>query len=212
MPAPDRYPLTLPLFQIASPHDRSAPVTGKDPAASFYLVIYICETQRLRHPGSHLHKGSEFPRVHILPVFADVPPAREDETRIRLCEVQDGLGRSRRVPMHSPGNQYRKHTVTPFHGLANHLPVVCSSREKRYTIFEPLHLANTLLPADTDHLITPIKCILKHVLPELSGNTDDADFHAFTILQLIIVQLQFRSQYEHQMKSRLTKADIDQRI
>src|SRR5208283_145307 len=34
-----------------------------------------------------------------------------------------------------------------------------------------------LLPAHADHLITPVKRVLRHVLPEFSGGPDDANLH-----------------------------------
>jgi hypothetical protein len=40
-----------------------------------------------------------------------------------------------------------------------------------------VELPHAALPAHANHLVAPTERVLHHVLPELSGRLDDADFH-----------------------------------
>jgi len=56
------------------------------------------------------------------------------------------------------------------------LGVVRLSRNNGDASFERVELPDALLPAHADDLVAPIERVLDHVLPELPGGSDDADF------------------------------------
>ena len=89
--------------------------------------------------------------------------------------VEHGLGRPRRVLLHSPRHEYGEHAVTPGDGLLDDFTVVGCSGNDGDLSPEPVEFADALLPAHAHDLVAPIERVLHHVLPQLAGRTDDTD-------------------------------------
>src|SRR3954454_3406142 len=93
--APHGQALTLALLEVAAAHDGPPRVAGEHPPARLHLVVEVGEASETRERGEDLHDRLELPRIHVLAVARDVPPAREDEARARRRVVEHRLGRSR---------------------------------------------------------------------------------------------------------------------
>jgi hypothetical protein len=91
--APDRQALALAFFQVASSHDRPLAVAGEDPPTRLHLIVQVCKASEFRNRAEDVHDHFEFPRVHVLPVACDVPPAREHEARLGPSKVEHCLSR-----------------------------------------------------------------------------------------------------------------------
>src|SRR5947209_14618688 len=77
--APDRQALALALLEIAAAYHGPARVARKNSPARLYLVVEVGEASESRKSPADRHERFELPRVHVLAVEADVPPAREHQ-------------------------------------------------------------------------------------------------------------------------------------
>src|SRR5512139_371421 len=98
-----------------------------------------------------------------------MPAAGEYEARLRRGVVEYRLGRCRRVLVNPPWDQHGEHRVTPCDRLLDHLAVVRSAGNDCNAPFEGVELADAALAADANHVVTPVKRVLHHVLSELPG-------------------------------------------
>jgi hypothetical protein len=73
--------------------------------------------------------------------------------------------------------QHDEHTVAPGHDTLDNLAVVRLSGDDGDAPLERIELPHAALPAHANHLVAPIERVLHHVLPELSGRSDDAHLH-----------------------------------
>src|SRR4051812_44179482 len=113
MPAPDGQALTLPLLEIAAAHDGPPGVAGEYPSARLHLVVQVGEASETREWAADIHQRFDLPRVHVLAVAGDVPPAREHEARAPRRVVEHRLGRSSRVTVDASRHQHDEHPVAP---------------------------------------------------------------------------------------------------
>jgi hypothetical protein len=113
VPAPDGQALALAVLKIAAAHDRPPRVAGKHPPARLHLVVEVHEASEAGERAEDVHDRIELPRVHVLAVARDVPPAREHQARARTRGVEHRLGRSRRVPLDPPRDQHDQHPSHP---------------------------------------------------------------------------------------------------
>src|SRR3990172_2128142 len=113
VPAPHGQALALALLEVAAAHDGPARVAGKHPPARFHLVVDVHDASESSERAGDLHERLELPRIHVLAVARDVPPAREHEACPRTRVVEHRLGRSRRVLMDPPPDQHDEHPVAP---------------------------------------------------------------------------------------------------
>src|SRR5207344_170889 len=97
-------------------------------AAGFDLVVEVDRPGELAEPPEHPYLPLEPPRVDILTVTGDVPPAGEHQPRARSREVQHCLSRPRRVPVDTPGNQHGEDPAGSRHRFLDDLAVVSRSR------------------------------------------------------------------------------------
>ena len=77
--------------------------------------------------------------------------------------------------LETPGSEHRQHPVAPSDCTPDHLPIVGSAWEDGDAALESGELAHALGSADADDLVAAGERVLRHVLPELSGDSDDAD-------------------------------------
>jgi hypothetical protein len=80
----------------------------------------------------------------------------------------------------SAGHQHREHRVTALDCALDDVAVVCFSVDDADAVSEPAKLFHALLTADASHLVASVQRVLHHVLPELPGSSDDANFHGFS--------------------------------
>ena len=92
--------------------------------------------------------------------------------------VEDRLGRSRRVAVHSPRDEHDEHPVAARDSPLDDLAVVGCAGHDGDPPLELGELADALLAAHGNHLVLPVQRVLDQVLPKLPGRTDDADPHA----------------------------------
>src|SRR5216684_471617 len=112
MPAPHRKALARAFFELAAAHRGPPRITGEHPAAGFDLVVEVHRPGQLAQPSEHMHLPLEPPRVDVLAVTGDVPSAGEHQPRTWWRRVEHRLGRPRRVPVDTAGDQ---HTRSPLH-------------------------------------------------------------------------------------------------
>src|SRR5205823_8798200 len=112
-PAPHGQSMAPALLEAAAAHAGPPRVAGEHPPARLYLVVEVGEASETRERAEDLHDRLELPRIDVLPVARDVPPARKHEARARRRVVEHGLGRSRRVSVHASRDQYDEHPVAP---------------------------------------------------------------------------------------------------
>ena len=86
-----------------------------------------------------LHERFELPRVHVLAVARDVPPAREHQPRPGRRVVEHRLGRSRRVAVDAPRDEHDQHPVAPRDRPRDDLAVV---RRSRNTVMRPVNASS----------------------------------------------------------------------
>src|SRR6266545_2985802 len=174
VPAPHGQALALALLEVAAAHDGPPRVAGEHPPARLHLVVEVGEASQTRERAKDLHDRLELPRVHVLAVARDVPPAREHQARARRRMVQHRLGRSRRVPVDASRDQHDEHPVAPGDRSLDGIGVVRRSRHDRDAAGELVQLVNAFLPAHADNLVAAIERVPHHVAPELAGGPDDA--------------------------------------
>src|SRR4029453_298042 len=75
VPAPDGQALTLALLEVAPAHDGPPRVAAKHPPHGLHVVVEVGEASQTRERPEHFHDGLELPRIHVLAVSRDVPPA-----------------------------------------------------------------------------------------------------------------------------------------
>ena len=135
--APHRQALALAFLEVASAHDRPPRVAGEHPPARLHLVVQVGEPSESREPAEDVHDHLELPRVHVLAVAGDVPPAREHEARPGRRLVEHRLGRPRRIPVDPTGHQHGEHRVTARDRALDDLAVVCCTRDDADAPLEP---------------------------------------------------------------------------
>src|SRR5215218_6020711 len=79
-PTPYGQALALALLEVAPTHDGPPRVAREYPPAGLDLIVEVCEASEARQRTADLDERLELPRVHVLAVARDVPPAREHET------------------------------------------------------------------------------------------------------------------------------------
>ena len=177
VPAPHRQALALALLEIAPAHDRPARVAREHTPAGLHLVVEVGEADEARERAEDLHERPELPRVHVLAVERDVPPAGEDEPRSWRRVVEHGLGGAGRVSVDAPGDEHDERRVAPGDSPLDHLRIVGGARNDGDATLEHVELPHALLPAHADHLVAPVERVLHHVPPQLPRRADDADLH-----------------------------------
>src|SRR5690349_446330 len=75
MSAPHRQALAVALLQVAAAYDGPSGVAGEDPPARVHLVVEVRVAGEFRQWTGDLHDRPEPPRVPVLTVTGDVPPA-----------------------------------------------------------------------------------------------------------------------------------------
>jgi hypothetical protein len=163
--APHRQALTVALLQVTAPHYGPPGVAGEDPPARFHLVVEVGEASEFRQGTGDLHERLELPRIHVLAVARDVPPAREHQAGRGTCVVEHRLGRSGRVVVDPSRNQHGQHAVAPGNRTADDVAVVCRSRNDGDPALERVELAHAAFPAHADDLVATVQRVLHHVLP-----------------------------------------------
>src|SRR4029077_9354320 len=121
-------------------HDRPPRGAGEYPPARLHLVVKLGESSKTRERAEDCHDRLEFPRIHVLTVSCDVPPAREDEARPRTRMVEHRLDGSRRVLVHAPRCEHNEHSVAACYSAFDDLPVVRRSRYDRDALLEGIEL------------------------------------------------------------------------
>src|SRR5437764_2213592 len=177
VPAPHGQALALALLEVAPAHDGPPRVAGEHAPARLDLVVEVCKAREARERAEDLDDRPDLPRVDVLAVSRDVPPAREHEARTRRGVVEHRLGRSRRVPVDASRDEHDEHSVAPGNCPLDDLGVVGRAGDERDPTAEFVELPDALRPAHADHLVAPVERVLDHVAPELPGRTDDADLH-----------------------------------
>ena len=146
MPAPHGQTLALALLQVAPAHDGPSRVAREHPPARLHLIVEVSETNQTGDWAGDFHERLELPRVHVLAVARDVPPAREHEARAPEA-------RSRALPGPSPSST-RGHprgtstTSTPSHPATARSITSRSSVAPGMTVMRPLNASSfaTLAP------------------------------------------------------------------
>src|SRR3954447_21142889 len=189
VPAPHWQALAVALLEVAATHDGPAGVAGEDALSRLHLVVEVDDPGEASETAGDVDECLKPPRIDVLAITSDVPPAREHQPRPRLRVVEDRLGRSRRVTVYPPRDEHDEHPVAardrPFYDLT---VVGCAGHDVDPTL-ELGELAHALVAAHGDHLVPPIQRVLDHVPPELPGRADDANPHGTPRLQSIFVRL-----------------------
>src|SRR5688572_10059651 len=118
------------------PHDCPPRVARKYSPARLHLVVEDREASEAGKRAEDVHERLELPRVHVLAVARDVPPAREHQARSRTCIVEHRLGRARRVPVDSSRNQDDEHAVALRDRALDDLALVRGSRNDGDALLE----------------------------------------------------------------------------
>src|SRR5690242_2106718 len=91
VPTPDWQTLALTFFEVAPSYNRPPRVARKNAPASLHLVIEVHDARQASKPADDMHEQFDLPRVHVLAISGNVPPAREHEARPRTCVVENSL-------------------------------------------------------------------------------------------------------------------------
>jgi hypothetical protein len=177
VPAPHGQTLALALLEVAATHDGRARVAREYLPARVDLVVEVREADDACETTAEADEKLEPPRIDVVAIETDVPPAREHQPRPRLSVVEHRLRRSRRVMVDAPRDKYHEHAIAPRDRSLYDLAVIRCARHDRDPSLELGELAHAPLAAHADHLVPPIQRVPDHVLPELSRRTDDADPH-----------------------------------
>src|SRR5882672_3732572 len=78
VPAPHGQALALAFLEVAPAHDGPPRVACKHPPARLNLIVEIHYAREAREPTDYVHEHFDLPRVDVLAVTRDVPPARKD--------------------------------------------------------------------------------------------------------------------------------------
>ena len=89
VPAPHWQALALALLEVAPAHDGPPRVACKHPPARLHLVVEVHNASEAREPADDIHEHFDLPRVHVLAIASDVPPAREDQARPRIARSRE---------------------------------------------------------------------------------------------------------------------------
>src|SRR5437762_1016245 len=177
MPTPDRKTFALAFLQLASPHDGPPRVAGEHAPTGLNLVVEVHRSKELGDPAENNDLESEPPRVDILTVKRDVPPAGENEASARRGEVEHRLSRLAGVPVDTSRHEHGDHTVAPGYRLLDDLAVVRRPGYDGYGARELVEFRDALFTAYADHLIAAVERVLHDVLSGLPRGPDDADLH-----------------------------------
>src|SRR4051794_2258035 len=185
MPAPHRQALAVALLEVAATHDGPAGVAGEDALGRLHLVVEVDDPGEASETARDVDQCLEPPRIDVLAITGDVPPAREHQPRPRLRVVENRLRRCRRVTVYPPRDEHDEHPVAARDRPLNDLAVVGCAGHDVDPALELGELAHALVAAHGDHLVPPIQRVLDHVPPELPGRADDANPHGTPRLQSI---------------------------
>src|SRR3954454_11934732 len=177
VPAPHWQALALALLEIAPAHNRPPRVACKHPSARLNLVVEVHNASEPREPTNDVHEHFDLPRVDVLAIARDVPPAREDHACPRIRGVENRLSRPRRVVVNAHWGKHDEHPFAPGYGALDDLAVIRRSRNDSNAPLEGIELLHAALAAHADHRIAPIQRVLHHVDSELPRGPDDADLH-----------------------------------
>src|SRR3989440_3924621 len=177
VPAPHWQALPLALLEVAPALDRPPRVACKHPSGRFNLVVEVHNASEAREPTHDVHEHFDLPRVDVLAVAGDMPPAREDQARPRIRIIKNRLCRSRCVMVDAHRGEHDEHPVAPGYGALDDLAVIRRSRNDSNAPLEGIKFLHTALAAPTDHRIAPIQRVLHHVDSELPRGPDDANLH-----------------------------------
>src|SRR5438445_6663591 len=75
VPAPHRQAHAVALLEVAAAHDGPLCVAAEHSSARLHLVVEVGEASKTRERAEHVYDRLELPRVNILAVTGDVPPA-----------------------------------------------------------------------------------------------------------------------------------------
>src|SRR3954451_25109845 len=175
--APDRQALAGALLQAAAPHDGPARVAGEHASRRLDPVVEVGEAGKPGEAPAHIDQGLELPRVDVLAVERDVPPAREHQPRPRLGVVEHRLRGPGRVPVHAARDEHDEDSVAAGDGPLDDAAVVGRARHDGDPPVELGELGDALLAADGDDLVPAVERVPDHVGTELAGSADDADPH-----------------------------------
>ena len=109
--APHRQALAGALLQAAAPHDGPAGVAGEDAPRRLDLVVEVGEAGEPGEAPADVDQGLELPRVDVLAVEGDVPPAREHQPCARLGVVEHRLRGPGRVAVHAARDEHDEDAV-----------------------------------------------------------------------------------------------------
>ena len=141
------------------------------------LVVEVGEAGEPGEAAADVDERLELPRVDVLAVAGDVPPAREHQPRSRLGVVEHRLRRPRRVAVHAARDEHDEHPVAAGDGPLDDVAVVGRAGHDGDPALELGELADALLAAHGDDLVPAVQRVPDHVLAELAGRADDADPH-----------------------------------
>ena len=91
VPTPDWQTLARTFFEVAPSYNRPHRVACEHAPASLHLVIEVHNAGETSKPADDMHEKFDLPRVHVLAVPCNVPPAREHDARPRTCVVENSL-------------------------------------------------------------------------------------------------------------------------
>src|SRR5207248_4054179 len=103
-----------------------------------------------------LHDRFELPRVDVLAVAGDVPPAREHEASSGTGVVEHCLGCSGCIMVYATWDQHREHAVALRYGSLDDLGVVRRSGNDRHAPLERIKLVHALFSTHADHFVAPL--------------------------------------------------------
>src|SRR3954470_9092180 len=175
--APHRQPLAFAFFEVAAAHHSPAGVAGEDAPRGLDLVVEIAQPAQTEGCAQDRDLGAEHTRVAVLAVAADVPAAGEHQPRAHRRVVEHRLGRTGRVAVHAPRREHHQHAVAAADRAPDDLAVVSGAGIDGDAVAEAVELSDALLAAHADDLVATVERVLRHVLPELAGDADDADLH-----------------------------------
>jgi hypothetical protein len=155
VPAPHGQTLALALLEVAATHDGPARVAREYLPARVDLVVEVREADDACETTAEADEKLEPPRIDVVAIETDVPPARGHQPRPRLSVVEHRLRRSRRVMVDAPRHKYHEHAIAPRDRSLYDLAVIRCARHDRDPSLELGELAHAPLAAHADHLVPP---------------------------------------------------------